>query len=54
MILGFDYFEGVSERSWVFTILKESKTKLLCLWTDLVDFLTQSPLGDVYIQYQVR
>jgi len=29
--LGFDYFEAVSEKSWVFTILKESKTKLFVL-----------------------
>ena len=46
-ILGFDYFEGLSKKSWVLTILKGSKNKLLCLWTDLADFLTQSSLGDV-------
>ena len=50
-ILGFDYFEGASEKSWVLTILKVSKTKLFCLWTDLADFLTQSPLGDVNVKY---
>jgi len=53
-ILGFDYFDGVSENSWVLTILKGSKTKLFCLWTDLADFLTQSPLRDVDVKYQVR
>jgi len=53
MILGFDYFEGGSEGSWVFTILKWSKTKLVCLWTDLANFLTQSLLGDVDLKYQV-
>jgi len=54
MILGFDYFERVSERSWVLTILKGPKTKLFCLWTDLDDFFTQSPLGDVDVKYHVR
>jgi len=44
MILGFDYFEGVLERSWVLTILKGSKTKLFCLWTDLADFLNSISL----------
>jgi len=53
-ILGFDYFEGLSEKSWVLTILKGSKNKLFCLWTDLADFLTQSPLGNVDVKYQVR
>jgi len=43
MILGFDYFEGVSERSGVLTILKGSKTKRFCLWTDLADFLLNLP-----------
>jgi len=50
----FDYFQGVSERSWVLTILKGSKTKLFCLWTDLADFLTQSSLGGVDVKYKVR
>jgi len=45
MILGFDYFRGASEWSWVLRILKESKTKLFCLWEISADFLTQSPLG---------
>jgi len=54
IILGFDYFEGVSERSGVLKILKGSKTKLFCLWTDLADFLTQFPLGDIDAKYQVR
>ena len=54
MILGLDYFELVSERCRVLTILKGSKTKLFCLWTDLADFLTQLPLGDVDVKYQVR
>jgi len=53
-ILGFDYFKGMSEKSWVWTILKGSKTILFCLWTDLADFLTQSPVGDVDVKYQVR
>jgi len=53
-ILGFDYFEGASEKSWVLTILKGSKTELFCLWTDLADFLTQSSLGDVDVKYEVR
>ena len=53
-ILGFDYFEGVSEKSWVMTILKGLKTKLFCLWMDLADFLIQSPLGNVDVKYQVR
>jgi len=53
-ILGFDHLEGASEKSWVLTILKGSKTKLFCLWTDLADFLTHSPLGDVDVKYQVR
>ena len=54
MILGFDYFAGVSERSWVLRILKKSKTKLFCLLTDLAIFLTQSSLRDVDVKYQVR
>jgi len=53
-ILGFDYFEEVSEKTWGLTILKGSKTILFCLWADLADFLTQSPLGDVDVKYQVR
>ena len=53
-ILGFDNFEGVSEKSWVLTILKGSKTILFCLWTDLADFLTQSPARDVDVKYEVR
>ena len=52
MILGFDYFEWVSEWSWVLRTLKESKTKHFCLWTDSADFLTQSPIGDVDVKYQ--
>jgi len=31
-ILGFDYFEGVSEKSWVLTILKGSKTILFFIY----------------------
>ena len=54
MILELVCFEGVSERSWVLTILKGSKTKPFWLWTDLADFITQSPLGDVDVKYQVR
>jgi len=54
MILGFDYFEEVMELSWVLRVLKGSKTKLFYLWMDLADFLTQSPLGDVDLKYQVR
>jgi len=42
-ILCFDYFEGVSEKSWVLTILKGSKIKLFCLWMDLVDFYLNVP-----------
>jgi len=53
MMLGLDYFKGVSER-WVLTILKGSKIKHFCLWTDLADFLTQSSLRDVDVKYQVR
>ena len=54
MNIGFDLFRGVSERSWVLTIIKGSKTELFCLRTDLADFLTQSSLGDVDVKYQVR
>ena len=53
IILGFYYFEWVSESSWAFRTLKESKTKLI-LCADLADFLTQSPLGNVDVKYQVR
>jgi len=38
IILGFDYFEWVSEWFRVLRTLKESKTKLFCSWTDLADF----------------
>ena len=49
VILGFDYFEGVSESSGVSTILKGSKTKLFCLWTDLADLFTQSPVSYTHL-----
>jgi len=38
----------------VLTILKGSKTKLFCLWTDLTEFLSQFPLEDVDMKYEVR
>jgi len=39
MILVFYHFEGGSEWDRVLRILKETKTKLFRLWTDLADFL---------------
>jgi len=54
VILVYYYFERVSERSGVSTILKGSKIDFFCLQTDLADCLAQSALGNADVKYQVR